>query len=164
MAHPTPSWEQTPESQRPDQLCGGAAPVPSPHWPGSVCPPSSAGFEQSAKAWLFELAPARWWHEELLHRQPVELARMVRLRLEADVMAMQAGLRSVARTVLPRDPAPASELYTRERDWARAMLEQVKMVEEALRAGCTKMRRRRTAAGAASAPRTPMPRQRPATG
>ncbi|MGA5702574.1 hypothetical protein [Peterkaempfera bronchialis] len=171
MARPIPHPEPTPDPRhRPDQPCGAPSPAPSPHWPRAVCPPASAGFEQSAKDWLFELAPARWWHEELLHRQPAELARMVRLRLEADVMAMHAGLRAVTRSMLPRDPAPgllpqASELYTRERDWARAMLEQVKLVEEALRTACGRARRRRpTAVGAAPALRTRMPRQRPSTG
>ncbi|WP_377267224.1 hypothetical protein [Peterkaempfera sp. SMS 1(5)a] len=164
MAHTTPSWEPIPENKRPDQPCGSLPPMPSPHWPGAVCPPSSPGFEQSAKVWLFELAPARWWHEELLHRQPVELARMVRLRLEADVMAMHTGLRVVTGAMLPRDPGPAAELYSRERDWARGMLAQVKLVEEALKAGCRRVRRRRAAAVGDSAVRTPMPRQRPATG
>ena len=106
----------------------------------------------------------------MLHRYPVELARMVRLRLEADVMAMHAGLRAVTRSVLPREPASAqapqtSELYTREREWARAMLEQVKLVEDALRTACGRARRRRAAVTSHSGPtRTAMPRQRPATG
>jgi hypothetical protein len=143
-----------------------------PRWPGAVCPPASADFEQSAKAWLFELAPARWWHEEILHRYPVELARMVRLRLEGDIMAMQAGLRAASRNVLGHEPAraggapQASELYMRESEWARAMLEQVKLVEEALRGACTRARRGRPTAAASSGreTRSAMQRQRPATG
>ncbi|MFF4648423.1 hypothetical protein [Streptomyces sp. NPDC001380] len=206
MARPTPPQEPTPDPRRPVpgrsvpgrqaagrpapgraelRPCGPGASVSSSHWPGAVCPPTSAGFQQSAKAWLFELAPARWWHEELLHRYPVELARMVRLRLEADVAAMHAGLRTVAGPsaagpVPAAGPAarpepllvpvqPASELYIREREWARAMLEQVKLVEQALRAACVRPRRRRASAaaspGVAAGPlRSALPRQRPATG
>ncbi|MFJ6214913.1 hypothetical protein ACIQGZ_16495 [Streptomyces sp. NPDC092296] len=167
MAHPGPLPEPTPDHRRPGSPQEGMPPAHCPHWPGAVCPPASPGFEQSAKDWLFELAPARWWHEEMLHRYPVELARMVRLRLEADVMAMHAGLRAVTRSVLPRGPVPApvpqaSELYAREREWASAMLEQVKLVEGALRTACARTRRRRPSAAGPAHPT--MPRQRPATG
>ncbi|WP_269859095.1 hypothetical protein [Streptomyces sp. RPT161] len=136
---------------------------PPVNWPGSVRPPDSPEFEQSAKNWLFDLAPARWWHEELLHRHPVELASMVRRWLEADVHAMQAGLRDLTDSLSGHDARlpQASELYTHERDWARAMLEQVKLVEEGLRTALSEAKRR---SKAHRAKHLPLPRPRPATG
>ncbi|GAA1905177.1 hypothetical protein [Streptantibioticus ferralitis] len=132
---------------------------PPANWPGSVRPPGSPGFEQSAKNWLFDLAPARWWHEESLHRHPVELASMVRLWLEADVHAMQTGLRGLTESLSIREAA--SELYTHERDWARAMLEQVKLVEECLRSTLKQARKRPMAH---RTKHIPLPRPRPAAG
>ncbi len=152
MERSTPQPEPTPyRHERP--------PV---NWPGSVRPPDSPEFEQSAKNWLFDLAPGRWWHEELLHRHPVELASMVRRWLEADVHAMQAGLRDLTDPVSGREAClpQASELYAHERDWARAMLEQVKLVEEGLRAALNEARHR---SRAHRAKHLPLPRPRPAT-
>jgi hypothetical protein len=184
VIHPMPSSDPTPDMPR-DTRQGSAGdssirpPSHCAHWPGAVCPPASPGFEQSAKAWLFELAPARWWHEETLHRFPVELARMVRLRLEADVVAMHSGLRAASRAVRTRETSRVEspqvpELYLREREWASAMLEQVRLVEDALRGACGRARRRPSSGSRSStaraesrrdaASRSAMPRQRPATG
>ncbi len=155
-----------PEVPGDDRPAGNPA-TPCVRWPGALPPPGSPGFEQSAKAWLFEMSPARWWYEETFHRYPVELARMVRLRLEADIMAMQTALRTLAGGVPGRDPscpeaAQASEFYTREREWARSMLEHVKMVEAALRAAvAARSGRRRSGAAAGRTARVPLPRPRP---
>jgi hypothetical protein len=135
-----------------------------------VCSPGSPEFEQSAKAWLFEMSPARWWHEETLHRYPAELARMVRLRLEADIVAMQSALRAVTQTVAGGDTSRPEitqvlDLYAREREWARTMREHVKMVEGALRAHvanrANRAKRRRTGAADGRSGRLSLPRPRP---
>ncbi|MEY9966807.1 hypothetical protein ABIA33_004872 [Streptacidiphilus sp. MAP12-16] len=136
-------------------------------WPGAVLRPTSREFEQSAKAWLFELAPARWRYEEVFHHDPAELAHMVRLRLEATASTMQASLRTapgIARSYVRAGPLEQKlELYAREREWARAMLEQVRLVEDGLRALYD--RRARKAAQRGGRPRPiPTPRTRPATG
>ncbi|MEV6841462.1 hypothetical protein AB0N17_44635 [Streptomyces sp. NPDC051133] len=67
---------------------GTAAPTPwlpsqRGGWPGSVAPPSSERFVQSAKDWLFSLGPTRWRFIPMLNRLPVLLARVVRSHLEA---------------------------------------------------------------------------------
>ncbi|MDQ1013431.1 hypothetical protein QFZ82_007999 [Streptomyces sp. V4I23] len=136
---------------------------PNPQWPGAVCPPNTPGFLQSAKAWLFDLAPARWHYEELLHRHPVELARLVRLRLEADIMAMRAAL-------LPH-PSPSAgdaeileimEIYRHEREWATGMREQVRQVETALGETCGRARGK--TAKTMATRHTTLPSPRPASG
>ncbi|MEZ0089161.1 hypothetical protein [Streptacidiphilus sp. EB129] len=148
-----------------------AAPTPSAatpaQWPGAVRRPASPEFEQSAKTWLFELAPARWWYEEVFHHDPAELAHMIRLRLESTVATMQASLRSAP--ALPQSyvrPGPLEqklELYARERDWARAMLEQVRLVEDGLRALYGRTARKAAQRGVRARP-IPAPRARPETG
>ncbi|WP_199239459.1 hypothetical protein [Streptomyces sp. ICBB 8177] len=147
-----------PTTPEPDPIVGGhrepgPAPTPPARWPGAVRLPGSPGFEQSAKAWLFDLAPARWRYEELLHKHPLELARMVRLRLEADIAAMQAGLRGLRGSLLGHRPADACDVYAREHAWASAMRDQVELIEEALTSALATARRRPS-----------LPRPRPATG
>jgi hypothetical protein len=138
VARSTPPAADRPPDPRPGSAAAQAAATARPNWPGAVPRPTSPEFERSAKAWLFELAPGRWWHEEIFHRDPAELAHMVRLRLEATVAAMQAGLLSgPSPSRFYARPGPLEqklELYARERDWARAMLEQVRLVEDGLRA------------------------------
>ncbi|MBV9026193.1 MAG: hypothetical protein JO362_20935 [Streptomycetaceae bacterium] len=138
MASPSPIFPSDPSFGRePDAFEAPTedTPTSAPHWPGSVQRPGSPGFAQSAGAWLFDLAPPRYRYEEVLHRHPVELAQLVRLRLQADVVAMDAALRTLrerART-MPAEVPYLTDLYTRERDWARAMLEQVALVEQGLK-------------------------------
>ncbi|MGP4002294.1 hypothetical protein [Streptomyces sp. 8N706] len=174
MAHPTPPPDPTPRLEHLDLMPPvgadrlGQRPDPPERWPGTVGPPTSPGFLQSAKTWLFEFAPPRWRHEETLHRHPVELAHVVSLHLQADIIAMQAGLSEVAQSVLAEparaNPSEITDFYACERDWACAMLEQVKLVEQALRAVCDSASRRLPTAGTGRArSRAPMPRQRPAT-
>ncbi|MFC5890626.1 hypothetical protein ACFP0N_37310 [Kitasatospora aburaviensis] len=90
----------------------------------------------SAKNWLFDLAPARWRHEEVFHRNPVELACMLRLHLDAEVLAMQAGLKALRTALAGRlrraDSIEIIEAYVREQAWAKGMREQVALVEDAL--------------------------------
>jgi hypothetical protein len=111
-------------------------PAPAAHWPGSVQRPGSPGFERSARAWLFDLAPPRFRYDEILHRRTTELARLVRLRLESDIAAMQTGLDALMKqpTNSHGEFADLADLYRRERDWAGEMLEQVKVVEKCLTA------------------------------
>ncbi|WP_395298356.1 hypothetical protein ACF9IK_36520 [Kitasatospora hibisci] len=105
-------------------------------WPGAVSRPGSTEFEASAKNWLFDLAPARWRHEEVFHRNPVELACMLRLHLDAEVLAMQAGLKALRTALAGRlrraDSIEIIEAYVREQAWAKGMREQVALVEDAL--------------------------------
>jgi hypothetical protein len=122
---------------RPSEL----SPVPASNWPGGVQVPGSPGFERSAKSWLLDLSPPRCRYDEILHRRPAELARLVRSRLESDIVAMNAGLRAVREghaAVASRNAADGpclTELYTRERDRACELLAQVKLVERYLTQG-----------------------------
>jgi hypothetical protein len=134
--------------------------TPPARWPGAVQPSDSPGFEQSAKAWLFDLAPARWQYEDVLHKNPVELARMVRLQLEGNIAAMQTGLRALCDSPVPRKAAHGgisahpgtADVYARERAWA---------CEEAL-IGICKSARRQRATGTGIRRRPPLPGPRPA--
>ncbi|MGW6916934.1 hypothetical protein ACWGB8_24370 [Kitasatospora sp. NPDC054939] len=105
-------------------------------WPGAVRRPGSEGFESSAKDWLFDLAPARWRHEQVFHRNPVELACMLRLYLDAEILAMQAGLKALRTALAGRmrrsESVEIIDAYVREQAWARAVREQVALVEDAL--------------------------------
>jgi hypothetical protein len=139
VASPSPIFPSDPSFGRaPDasELSAEDTPTSTPHWPGSVQRPGSPGFAQSAGAWLFDLAPPRYRYEEVLHRHPLELAQLVRLRLQADVVAMDAALRTFRERarMMPVEVPYLIDLYTRERDWARAILEQVAMVEQGLKA------------------------------
>ncbi|MBV9023647.1 MAG: hypothetical protein JO362_07600 [Streptomycetaceae bacterium] len=154
----------TPE---PDPAAGHSFTPPT-RWPGAVQPPDSPGFEQSAKAWLFDLAPARWQYEDVLHKNPAELARMVRLQLEGDIAAMQTGLRALRDSLMPHKATRGeigahpgtADVYAREKAWACAMRDQVKLIEEALIAVC-KSSRRQPATGAGIRRRPPLPGPRP---
>jgi hypothetical protein len=114
-------------------------PVPAANWPDAVLWSGSPGFQRSARAWLFDLAPARCRYETVLHRCTVELARLVRLRLEADVVAMHARLQALESEQEPADGefVELVDFYRRECDWTVDMLEQVKLVECGLTAGLT---------------------------
>ncbi len=163
MAPSTPPSD--PAGRRPADHADTPFPPAGPaRWPGAVSPPDSPGFEQSAKAWLFDLAPARWRYEEVLHKHPVELASMIRMQLEAELAAVQARLRTLHASLFADKPRPAEALdtsgvYVREQMWASAMLDQVKLIEEALVAACARAKRRRSAAGR---PRSALPRPRTA--
>ncbi len=120
-----------------DGLPSPRSPRPSTvRWPGAVRQPGCPEFEQSAKDWLFDLAPARWRHEQVLHRNPLELACMLRLYLDAEVFAMQAGLKALRAglrgSARSADDAETIDTYLREQAWAKTVREQVKLVEDAL--------------------------------
>ncbi|MFJ2865559.1 hypothetical protein [Kitasatospora sp. NPDC087314] len=133
----------------------GADPAPRPvrpssiRWPGSVHRPGSAEFERSATDWLFDLAPARWRHEQVFHRNPLELACMVRLHLDAEILVMQAGLKALRTALLgaPRraDDTETIEAYIREQAWAKAVRGQVRLVEDALHLSAGRTGRKRVA-------------------
>ncbi|GAA4882953.1 hypothetical protein [Kitasatospora terrestris] len=110
--------------------------------------PGNPRFEQSAKDWLFDLAPTRWRHEQIFHRNPLELARALRLFLDADVLAMQAGLSALSSSPAGarhhRDDDTAIGVCIREQSWAAAVREQVRLVQEALLAVRTGGRPRRS--------------------
>ncbi|MFF7994307.1 hypothetical protein ACFZDG_31570 [Kitasatospora xanthocidica] len=138
-----------------DIPASGADPAPRPsrpspvRWPGSVRRPGSAEFERSATDWLFDLAPARWRHEQVFHRNPLELACMVRLHLDAEVLAMQAGLKALRMALIgaPRraDDTETIAAYIREQAWAKAVREQVGLVEDALHLSAGHTGRKRVA-------------------
>ncbi|MBV9022721.1 MAG: hypothetical protein JO362_02670 [Streptomycetaceae bacterium] len=112
-------------------------PAAAANWPDAVHQPGSPGFERSVKSWLFDLAPPRCRYEDVLHRRTLELARLVRLRLEADTVAMHGGLRALVGDPVRThgeffDATELTDLYRRERDHACDTLEQVKLVERCL--------------------------------
>ncbi|PBC69623.1 hypothetical protein BX265_6955 [Streptomyces sp. TLI_235] len=106
--------------------------VHRPSWPGSVARPDSPDFERSAKAWLFELGPARWRCEGLFHRRPDELARVVRLHIESELATFRVALRRVRGLGKSYDIQELFEFYQQESAWAAAMSGQVWEVETAL--------------------------------
>jgi hypothetical protein len=106
-----------------------------------VLSPGAPGFEKSAKSWLFGLCPPRWQVEQLFHRRPDELARMVRLHLEAELATAQGVLRRLRSPRMPLDCQELLDIYQRERDWVAAMRDQVCEVEAALQQ-CRKEPRR----------------------
>lgn len=114
----------------------GAPQVPH-GWPGCVPPPGSLRFVPCAKEWLFDLAPGRWRLEPVLHRHPELLARMVRNHLRAGIAAMRLNRGSVVEGLLdylpPGSVQDAVAMYAQENERAVALLQQVKIVEEALR-------------------------------
>ncbi|HET6358905.1 hypothetical protein [Streptomyces sp.] len=114
----------------------GAPQVPH-GWPGCLPPPGSLRFVPSAKAWLFDLAPGRWRLEPVLNRHPELLARMVRNHLRAGIAAMRLNRESVEEGLLgylpPGSVQDAVAMCAQEGERAVALLEQVKIVEKALR-------------------------------
>ncbi|MFD9123227.1 hypothetical protein [Kitasatospora sp. NPDC059571] len=112
-----------------------------PQWPGGVARPETPGFERSAKAWLFDLGPARWQCEGVFHRRPDELARMVRLHIESELATAQAALRRIRARRTSLDAQELLDIYQRESDWAVAMRDQVCEVETALQQ-CRETRRK----------------------
>ncbi|MEV8096740.1 hypothetical protein [Kitasatospora sp. NPDC085879] len=117
--------------------------VRHPPWPGSVAHPDTPGFERSAKAWLFDLGPARWQCEGVFHRRPDELARMVRLYIESELATAQTALHRIRLLRTSPDNGELLDFCQRESNWATAMRDQVREVEAALR-------QRRMARGKAS--------------
>ncbi|HWG65428.1 MAG TPA: hypothetical protein VG253_27400 [Streptosporangiaceae bacterium] len=70
-----------------------------PGWPNGVHPPGSAGFEDTAVAWLLDVVPPDYRLYGVLRRYPVALATLARHHLEACVQAARDGYRT-ARTEL----------------------------------------------------------------
>jgi hypothetical protein len=129
-------------AQKPSGMRAGNTPRDTavPRWPGTVSPPGYGDFERSAKMWLFELAPSRWRYEEILHRCPAGLALLVKELLTAQALAMREGqITAAARGGGPEQAQIISEICLRESYWAEAMLGQVSLVEEELRARNTTM-------------------------
>ncbi|MEU6969968.1 hypothetical protein AB0A71_19930 [Kitasatospora aureofaciens] len=123
--------------------------APAVRWPGSVRRPGSADFERSAAEWLFDLAPARWSYEQVFHRNPLDLALMVRFHLDAEILAMQAGLKALRIALIgaPQHPDDAETIDAclREQAWARAVRGQVRLVEDALHLSAGRVGRKRVA-------------------
>ena len=70
-----------------------------PGWPTGVHPPSSAGFERTAVAWLLDVVPPDYRLHGVLQRHPVALATLARRHLAACVEGARQGYRT-ARTEL----------------------------------------------------------------
>ncbi|GGO95142.1 hypothetical protein [Wenjunlia tyrosinilytica] len=120
------------ESRTPDARNRGTrGPGGGRTWPEGLCRPGSPDFERSAKAWLFDLAPPRWRYEEVLHRHPLELARMVVLFLEVELTSIRARLLATRHSPHPT-VREVSGVYRRECEWVATTVEQVKLVEAAL--------------------------------
>jgi hypothetical protein len=66
--------------------------VAPPGWPADVPPPGVPGWERRAVAWLFDACPPDFRAYELLHRQPVVLARVTAGQVAASVEACRRGL------------------------------------------------------------------------
>lgn len=74
---------------------------------------------------------------------------MLRLHLDAEVLALQAGLKALRTALLgtPRRPDDAETIdaYLREQAWAKTVREQVKLIEDALHLACGSAARKRVA-------------------
>ncbi|AXI76399.1 hypothetical protein [Peterkaempfera bronchialis] len=108
-----------------------------PGWPPPVPPPGAEGWEREAQRWLWELLPVAYRRYELLHRQPVLLARQVLLQVEAELVALRKGYRSarVDLAGLEMEPAVVEEalrLYAAESDRLHELARQARTVTDAL--------------------------------
>lgn len=70
-----------------------------PGWPTGVHPPGSAGFEETAVAWLLDVVPPDYRLHGVLRRHPAALAAMARHHTAACVEGARQGYRT-ARTEL----------------------------------------------------------------
>ncbi|MFJ2008704.1 hypothetical protein [Streptomyces chartreusis] len=100
--------------------------------------PEQVDFEQSARAWLFDLAPARWRYEESLHRYPAELAALVKELIKAHIFVAKKHHHLVTNRAKEElgDWDAAQEVLDvclREKRWAETLLRQVGAIEKELR-------------------------------
>ena len=90
-----------------------------------------------AQRWLWELLPGQYRRYDLLHRQPVLLARQVLMQVEAELVALRRGYRSarVDLAGLEMEPAVVEEamrLYAAEGERLRELARQARVVTDAL--------------------------------
>jgi len=77
-----------------------------PGWPAGVHPPGSEQFEQTAVAWLLDVAPSDYRLHGVLRRHPLALAALTRHHVAACVAGARDGYRC-ARAELGGDLPPA---------------------------------------------------------
>jgi hypothetical protein len=108
-----------------------------PAWPDGVRPPDVEGWEQAAQGWLLDQCPPEYRQHDVLRRHPAVLARFARWHVAAGIDGHQRAL-GLVRADLAGDVAPqavdaAVVTLERELQRLRALLPQVRAVEDALR-------------------------------
>ena len=121
------------DSRYPDTV---AAYLP-PGWPAGVHPPGSEQFEQTAVAWLLDVAPSDYRLHGVLRRHPLALAALTRHHVAACVAGARDGYRC-ARAELGGDLPPAGldavlAAYRSEGRRLVATARAVELIERALR-------------------------------
>ncbi|MEU9015449.1 hypothetical protein AB0D12_38270 [Streptomyces sp. NPDC048479] len=105
-------------------------------WPGAVTRPGTEQFVASAKAWLFDLGPAQWRTEPVLHRCPLLLARMVRIHLEIIVATARGNRRQLPRDFenLPQEILDELTDFCHQQELrAKGLAMQVRLLERAIK-------------------------------
>ncbi len=108
-----------------------------PGWPAGVHPPGSEQFEQTAVAWLLDVAPPDYRLHGVLRRHPIALAALARHHVAACVAGARDGYRC-ARAELGGDlpPAGLNAVLSAYRSEGRRLVEtarSVELIEGALR-------------------------------
>jgi hypothetical protein len=108
-----------------------------PGWPAGVHPPGSEQFEQTAVAWLLDVAPPDYRLHGVLRRHPVALAALARHHVAACVAGARDGYRC-ARAELGGDlpPAGLDAVLAAYRSEGRRLVEtarSIELIEGALR-------------------------------
>ncbi len=108
-----------------------------PGWPPGVHPPGSEQFEQTAVAWLFDVAPPDYRLHGVLRRHPLALAALTRHHVAACVAGARDGYRC-ARAELGSALPPAGldavlAAYRSEGRRLVATARAVELIERALR-------------------------------
>ena len=108
-----------------------------PGWPAGVHPPGSEQFEQTAVAWLLDVAPPDYRLHGVLRRHPLALAALTRHHVAACVAGARDGYRC-ARAELGGDLPPAGldavlAAYRSEGRRLVATARAVELIERALR-------------------------------
>ena len=108
-----------------------------PGWPAGVHPPGSEQFEQTAVAWLLDVAPPDYRLHGVLRRHPLALAALTRHHVAACVAGARDGYRC-ARAELGSDLPPTGldavlAAYRSEGRRLVATARAVELIERALR-------------------------------
>lgn len=107
-----------------------------PAWPDGLPPPDADGWQPAASAWLLDQCPPEYRLHDVLRRHPLVLARFTRWHVAGSIDGHQRALgivrRDLDQRVQPEAVEAAVAVLERELQRLRALLPQVRSVENAL--------------------------------